>query len=133
MSLGLCYEETVRWAQTAVGLDCCQHHTAPTPPTHPRPQASPRWWTCCLHAPCTAAPVPRTVTANGQSMSSAEFVKLRAFVPQEDHFVVSMTALETVQFHAALDLPPDTPSYHEVLSTSRVVWECSPNLEVNPF
>lgn len=30
-------------------------------------------------------------------------------------------------------VPAEIKSYHEVLSTSRVAWECSPNWEVNPF
>ncbi|KAG2494292.1 hypothetical protein HYH03_007645 [Edaphochlamys debaryana] len=50
------------------------------------------------------------VTVNGRPVAAAEFVKLRAYVPQEDHFVPSMTALETVRLHAALDLPPATPA-----------------------
>lgn len=47
------------------------------------------------------------VTMNGKPCGP-EFRRISGYVPQEDSFVATLTALETLNFRAALTLPADT-------------------------
>lgn len=48
------------------------------------------------------------VTVNGRPRSQAHFRLRSAYVPQEDVFLPTLTALETMQYYGALRLPAGT-------------------------
>ncbi|KAI8474989.1 MAG: hypothetical protein J3K34DRAFT_489493 [Monoraphidium minutum] len=56
-----------------------------------------------------SAAVGGAVLANGRPRCAKQFLAASAYVPQHDNFVPTMTAEETVGFHAAVVLAPGTP------------------------
>ncbi|GLC42207.1 hypothetical protein PLESTB_000642400 [Pleodorina starrii] len=63
------------------------------------------------------------VLVNGSRMAPSEFVRMRAFVPQEDRLVACLTARETVTLHAELDLPPRTSAASRAACVDQVLHE----------
>lgn len=56
----------------------------------------------------TGKGVKGIVTMNGAACGQM-FRRISAFVPQEDSFVATLTALETLKFRASLSVPKNVP------------------------